>query len=175
MKDTLLKLGEGLAVFALGVFFLCLSLQIPDNPIPAAGSGAAVWLLQARALPVLLSGCLSLLGIRLTLSLRQGKGRTRQGEKRAEREAEAESGLESDGKEEPSSTAWTLLLCAVSVVWLAVSAAAGLVLPSVLYLILMLQLCGRREGRSPLVLLAAAILYSLAALWLLPGLLKIPI
>lgn len=150
IREKLAIIGEGLAVTVLSLFFLALSIAIPDNPVIV--SGAAGWLSQARALPVLLSGAAVLLSAIHTYLLWQGKAQTPQ---------------------KAGSLPWTVLLCVLTSVWLGASAAVGMIVPTVLYLILMMLLCGRKAGRSPLLLLSIAALYSVLALWVIPTLLRL--
>lgn len=129
-NEKLTRSVEGLVPTAIGAGFLLMSLAIPDNPVPV--EGAVGWLSQARALPLILSAAVMLLGIIHTAALWQGKT----------------SPVASQG-----SRGWTALLVLITTIYLLVIPAVGFLVPTVAYLIAMLLLCGRREGKGPLLLL----------------------
>lgn len=148
-KERLNRCAEGLVVTALGLGALLLSLTIGDNPV--AVGGAAAWLSQARALPVLLSAAILILGALHTAALWRG------------RTPPAASPAGSRG--------WAVLLTLLAVAYLLLIPLLGFWGPTLAYLAVTLLLCGRKEGRSPLFLLALALLYAFLALWAIPRLL----
>lgn len=149
-REKLLRSGEGLVVTALGLLFLLLSLAIPSNPVPVAG--AARWLSEARALPLLLSAAVAVLGGVHTAAL--WRGRT--------------APVPPEG-----APGWPALLILITVAYLAVTSVVGFPVPTAAYLAGMLLLCGRKENKPLPLLLGLAVLYAVLALWAIPSVLRL--
>ncbi len=149
-KKKFIRCAEGLVIMALGSGALFLSLSIPDNPVSAAG--AASWLSQARALPLILSAAILLLGALHTLALWRGRTASAKG---------------------VGARGWTVLLILLTTAYLLLIPLLGFWGPTAVYLSLTLLLCGRKEGKAPLPLLALAGFYLFLALWVIPGILRL--
>lgn len=147
-RSKLHQCAEGFVVTAAGVLFFALSMSIRDNPVSVEGIINVV--IQAKFIPLLLSALITLQGIGLIVSQWKGKEKTVR-----------------DGGFTPRALTVALLTMA----YLIVASYVGLVVPTVVYIGVLLFVVNR--DRKPLQLVALTALYSVIALLVIPKLLNL--
>ena len=144
-KSNIYRCAEGVVITAAGILFLALSIQIRNNPVQLAADGVLQVLVQAKFIPIALSVLITLQGISLTVSQWQGKEET---------------------KQDDGFTPRALIVCSVTIAYLILGSLLGFLIPTVIYIAVLLFICNK--GKNPLMLLALTVLYSIIALVIIP-------
>jgi len=141
---------EGPLMTALGIVCLILSLKIRKNPVKV--EGFLNILVQAKMVPILVSILIIILGIVMTIQLQKGQ---------------------LTSVKLPKET-WmrVLILTVMTVVYLVVASKVGFLVPTFVYCFLMLLYLNWKQ-KNPVLLLGIAAIYTAAAVYLVPWILRL--